>query len=336
MPDRSDNKIPIKGYASFHPLKHCMIGRGFDPEHLKEFFPDPRILNPMTRIANETEEDFLELENIMKKAGVKTYRPALDMEKYESPEKIYRPPITPRDNFGVIGEKFYAVKISQGYHEVLKQIPKENLIIRPADKKYTGTINSSRILRAGKDLYFGFDPNDGDPSTYVEMFKKDGFRVHLSERDYHLDGILSFVQPRVAIALDDVEDYSKTLPGWEVLLVDDNPSLPYRGSKFKEYIRGRWWINGEEHNETLAYFIDKWLSDWVGYVNESVFDVNMTSIDEHTVIVNNYNKKVFDFLAKHKIEPIVFNFRHRYFYDGGVNCITQDFYREGQMEDYFA
>ena len=104
-----DNKIPIKGYASFHPLKHCMIGRGFEPGHLKEFFPDPKILNPMTRIANETEEDFLELENIMKKAGVKTYRPALNMEKYESPEKIYRPPITPRDHFGVIGEKLYAL-----------------------------------------------------------------------------------------------------------------------------------------------------------------------------------------------------------------------------------
>ena len=155
------------------------------------------------------------------------------------------------------------------------------------------------------------------------------------ERDYHTDGVLSLIKPRVAVSLQNIEDYSKTMPGWEVLLIDDNPKLPYKDTPFKDIIRGRWWIAGEEDNETLAHFINKWLGEWVGYVNESIFDVNMTSIDESTIIVNNYNKNVFDFLKRHKVEPVIFNFRHRWFYDGGVNCITQDFYREGEMEDYF-
>ena len=53
-------------------------------------------------------------------------------------------------------------------------------------------------------------------------------------------------------------------------------------------------------------------------------------------IINNYNKEVFDHFKKHKVEPIIFNFRHRYFWDGGVHCITQDLYREGTQEDYFG
>ena len=53
------------------------------------------------------------------------------------------------------------------------------------------------------------------------------------------------------------------------------------------------------------------------------------------MIVNNYNKKVFDFLKKHKIEPIICQQRHRWFWDGGVHCLTQDIYREGEQEDYF-
>jgi len=74
---------------------------------------------------------------------------------------------------------------------------------------------------------------------------------------------------------------------------------------------------------------------WVGHVEETVFDVNMLSIDQNTIICNNYNKEVFAHFKKHKVEPIVFNFRHRYFWDGGVHCVTQDLYREGEMVDYF-
>ena len=44
--------------------------------------------------------------------------------------------------------------------------------------------------------------------------------------------------------------------------------------------------------------------------------------------LNNYNKKVFDFLEKHHIAPVIAPFRHRWFWDGGVHCVTQDLYRE--------
>jgi hypothetical protein len=242
--------------------------------------------------------------------------------------------MTPRDHFGVIGEKFYAVQYAQGYSNVLKKIKKDQLFIKPKDTAYTGTIDTASILRAGKDLYWGHDPKYGDPTEYVNMFEQEGFRVHLLEREYHSDAVISLIKPRVAISIHDVADYKKTMPDWEVLLIDDNPSIPGDWIDFKSVVKGRWWIKQEENNAVLAKFIDKWLGDWVGYVAESVFDVNMLSIDESTVICNNYNKSVFNFLKKHKVEPVIFNFRHRHFWDGGVHCITQDLYREGTQEDY--
>ena len=104
--------------------------------------------------------------------------------------------------------------------------------------------------------------------------------------------------------------------------------------KMKKKVGGRWWLKGEEHNEQLIEFVNTWLNEWVGYVEETVFDVNMLSIDQNTIICNNYNKDVFEHFKKHNVEPIVFNFRHRYFWDGGVHCCTQDTVREGKKENY--
>lgn len=331
--------IPIKGYATFHPLKHCLLGRGFEAEWFDKIYKNNKILSPLKRIANETEEDFIKLEEILKKNGVITYRAKLETNRYETIDKFYRPPITPRDHFGVIGEKFYAVQYAQGYSNILKKISRENLFLRPKDQNYSGTIDTAHIVRVGKDLFWGYDPSQGDVSEYIDIWKKEGFRVHLVERKYHSDAAFCVVRPGCIISLYDVQDYDKTFPGWEVLNLNETSAIGFSNKKFNEMkkkVGGRWWLRGEENNDVLIEFVNTWLKDWVGFVEETVFDVNMLSINENTIICNNYNKDVFDFFKKHKVEPIVFNFRHKYFWDSGVHCITQDLYREGKMEDYFS
>jgi hypothetical protein len=145
------------------------------------------------------------------------------------------------------------------------------------------------------------------------------------------------VKPGCIVSLNDVQDYKTEFPGWDVLyLPDQSCGKIAEFMKIKQKVGGRWWIKGEEYNDQLIEFVNTWLNHWIGFVDETVFDVNMLSIDENTIICNNYNKEVFDHFKKHKVEPIIFNFRHRYFWDGGTHCITQDFYREGNMEDYFG
>ena len=45
-------------------------------------------------------------------------------------------------------------------------------------------------------------------------------------------------------------------------------------------------------------------------------------------------KEVFDFCKQHKIEPIISELRHSYFWDGGISCCTQDIRRRGGLESY--
>jgi hypothetical protein len=106
--------------------------------------------------------------------------------------------------------------------------------------------------------------------------------------------------------------------------------------RMKERVGGKWWVPGEEDNIEFTLFVENWLDNWVGYVEETVFDVNVLVLDEHHVCVNNpNNEQVNAFLKKHKMEAIHIPWRHRYFHDGGLHCLTLDLYREGQMVDYF-
>ena len=197
---------------------------------------------------------------------------------------------------------------------------------------------TANICRVGKDIWWDIHHVKQDTvEKYMLILTDQGFRVHTSNRGYHSDGSFCVVKPGCVVSLWDIQDYEKEFPGWEVLYLPDqswrkmHPFLAMKGK-----VGGRWWLKGEENNLDLIKFINAWLSDWVGYVEETVFDVNMLSIDQNTIICNNYNKQVFDLFKRHKVEPIVFNFRHRYFWDGGVHCITQDLYREGTQENYFA
>ena len=334
-----ENKIPIKGYATFDPLKHCWLGSGFKAEwfHDLPIYKNNKIMDPIKRIADETEEDYQTLEKILKDAGVKTYRSFLDINKVGSLKNIFRPPVAPRDHFAVIGEKIYVGRGNTlGYTDVLQKINKNNLSLYDEDNF---VINTAAICRVGKDIWW--DITKATPKDTINKYKKqwesEGFRVHISNRGYHSDSSFCVVKPGCIVSLKEIQKYKTEFPNWDVLYLPDqswakvDPFL-----QMKDKVGGCWWLKGEEHNNELIAFVNTWLNDWVGYVEETVFDVNMLSVDENTIICNNYNKEVFKHFKKHKVEPVVFNFRHRWFWDGGIHCITQDLYREGTQEDYFG
>ena len=327
--------IPIKGYASFDPLKSCLIGKNFSGDFFKKNIEDTKVSDPLRRIADETEEDYQALEKILKNANIKTYRAEFDEDKFDK-HWYGRPPVCPRDHFAVIGEKFYAYQKTNFYGKFLQNIARKNLSIGIK----TAPVSTARISRVGKDLFWdvgGRESTQEDIDFFKTKWLAEGFRVHTSNRGYHSDACFCVVKPGCIVSLFDIQNYATEFPGWDVLYLPDqswNKVDPFL--KMKDKVGGRWWLKGEEHNDQLIEFVNTWLNDWVGYVEETVFDVNMLSIDQNTIICNNYNKEVFDHFKKHKVEPIVFNFRHRYFWDGGVHCITQDLYREGTQEDYFG
>ena len=152
----------------------------------------------------------------------------------------------------------------------------------------------------------------------------------------HGDGTYCPVCPGLIISLKDVPTYADTFPGWEVVYL---PGQSWEMVKpfldLKHQNLGKWWIPGFEHDQAVVDTVETWLGHWTGYVEETVFDINMLIVDPKNVIVFSYNKQVFDALDRYGITPHIVPFRHRFFWDGGIHCVTVDLHREGTMQNYF-
>lgn len=206
-------------------------------------------------------------------------------------------------------------------------------------------VNGSCTTRIGKDIYHATMAPAGTgllkdfpnyvSSVHAELNRGD-YRSHIVNVNTHSDAVFTPVKPGLIISLVNAPSFEKTFPGWEVVYLPEQSwdKIP----EFKELRKknsGKWWVPGEELNDDFTDFVETWLKDWVLYVEETVFDVNMLVINPTNVIVNNYNKDVFDAFERHGITPHILNFRHRYFWDGGLHCITSDLSRKGTIQDYF-
>ena len=199
--------------------------------------------------------------------------------------------------------------------------------------------NAAMVTRLGKDLYFGTyetEKLDIDKAQTQYSTRFPNHRCHMIDTQGHNDGTFCPVVPGLILSIETAVSYDHTFPGWEVIYLPNHELSSIRPFlNLKARNRGKWWVPGEEFNDDFTNYVERWLGHWVGYVEETVFDVNMLVIDRHNVVCNNYNKAVFDAFEKRGITPHIVNFRHRYFWDGGLHCITSDVHREGVMEDHF-
>jgi hypothetical protein len=153
----------------------------------------------------------------------------------------------------------------------------------------------------------------------------------------HNDAVFCPVAPGLIVSTYHHTNYTETFPGWEVKFIENQSWNAIPGWRnFKHGNVNKWWVPDSDNNTEFANFVDTWLTNWMGYVQETVFDVNMLQINEQTVLVNNYNKEMFDFFKTQSIEPIITPFRHRFFWDGGIHCITNDIYREGESDVFIT
>ena len=200
-----------------------------------------------------------------------------------------------------------------------------------------GDISSAMAFMLGTRLIVGDDVSESisNLTDYMPEFKN--FDVRIVPADGHTDGNFHPIKPGAILSLYDVQNYEETFPGWDVCYLQDQSwSKVEKFLELKSKNQGKWWLAGEEDNDEFTNFVETWLGDWVGYVEETVFDVNVLMLDEHHCCVNNTsNEKVNEFLKKHNVEPVHVPWRHRYFWDGGLHCITLDLYREGTQKEYF-
>ena len=230
-------------------------------------------------------------------------------------------------------DKFPSRKNVYAWTSVKNWLEKNNVPI-----VYDQYIAAASMWRLGKDLFFNYVNliNKLNEESFLKKWRKlfPDFRVHGIDSPGHGDGVMHPVKEGLILAIRNEEWYKKYYPDWEIVTVKDRKRIkPFLDMKDKN--RGRWWIPGEEDNQDLIDYIHTWLDHWVTYAEETVFDLNVLPIDEKNCIVNGYNKTIFDAFERHGITPHVVNFRHRWFWDGGLHCITSDIHREGEMKTFW-
>jgi len=224
------------------------------------------------------------------------------------------------------------------YNGIFKHIQQQGNKFKSNRYHDTSILNGAMISRIGQDLYFGTSYYDQDSTELARLVTEEfpNTRNHIVNTGGHSDATYCPVCPGLIISLKDVPTYQNTFPGWEVVYLPDQSWSaigPFLSLKQKN--KGKWWIPGFEQDQAVIDCVESWLGHWTGYVEETVFDVNMLIIDPKNVMVFNYNKQVFDALDRYGITPHIVPFRHRYFWDGGIHCVTSDLHREGVMRDYF-
>ena len=346
-------------YQHWDKLKTCVVGRSYPPEFYS-YITNLRVRKILERIAIETEEDYQKLIKLLESFNVKIIRPNIsnDFEKYLFNGKYIRPPMYPRDEIATVGTQCFVQSNVDFYDKIIEDIKKNNVLYM--DK----FVNTAYLTRVGKDLYVGtgqfhtveinknitelknkkislanlkrsyLQKNEENYKRMVKLFPN--YRVHMVNTEGHNDGCFCPIVTGLIASLIDIQKYSKTFPKWEVIYLKDNIfTLANDFLKVRDKNDGKWWVQGEELNDEFTDFVESWLNNWVGFVEETVFDINMLVIDKNNVICNNYNEKLFKKLEKFNVTPHILNFRHRYFWDCGLHCITSDLDREGVLEDYF-
>ena len=141
----------------------------------------------------------------------------------------------------------------------------------------------------------------------------------------HTDGCFAILNKNTVLGIAEV--INKFFPAYNKISVtwENYQNHIEMFNKHKQSVGGRWWVPGQEQNKKFTKFVEQYLGHLVGYVEETQFDVNVLSLNKDTVFVtgNNYSE-----LQKHNIEAIPIRWRHRWFHDGGLHCITLDLHRQ--------
>lgn len=350
---------PVRIFSEFQQLEEVIVGRAYPPESFR-YIADDEHRSGLMRILEETEEDLQTLCKLLTDMGVVVRRPEVHFQlgrdgahkKFDLQTFSFQfpnHPLMPRDTVVVAGStlletftrsqnrffenwsyrQLFAEYFAKGAGWVSMPMP---MLTNEADSyhSYAGRMalyHAANILKCGRDIFYSQPSNAEFNGKGTELglnwFKRmlgDQFRFHPAPCAGHLDGKLALLKPGL-LATWSRDFIPEALRSWDAIIIEGKSPLP---ESFLQIKKQRFYKD----------FVVEWLTEWIGYVDETVFDVNMFSVRENLVITNGYNAKVYADFKRHGIEAIPWNFRHQYFWDGAIHCVTLDIRRGGEQESY--
>lgn len=341
----------VQSYTSWQPLEEIIVGTVFDPGEV-DFIVDSEVRASIQQILQESIEDLDNLSRIIQNFGATVQRPrAMRVPLMTSAKNgMYpMPALTPRDWQITLGEKLLRTLHVPELDHIMQVYEQEQpgCVIDPHQKRYDRDhvmvdAVASCIVRVGKDIFFDNSEwlTDGHMHWIKTHVLDARYRVRRAKTNGHGDAVFAILKPGVILSSmhDSHIDYASDFPGWQVHRVDTATVDAYRNiGKFRaDSLDGRWYACLDRQiTDRFRHFVDQYLSHWVGYAKETVFDVNCLVLDEQHTVFSHCNRGVFEFCEKNGITPIVCELRHKFFWDGGISCCTQDIRRRGPLEDYF-
>jgi glycine amidinotransferase/scyllo-inosamine-4-phosphate amidinotransferase 1 len=341
----------INSYTSWQPLEEVIVGRAYTPDYF-DFIENTQVRNQLQQILSETEEDLAGLQKTIEQFGARVRRPNLpnkDNFVWHQTEGggAPLPPLTPRDWQITLGNHLLRVLPMQELDSLCEEyeLAQPGSVINPHGSQWDpdcvlNQASASCIVRVGRDVFFDNSEflKPEQSRWIVDNVLGSEYRIHEAITDGHGDAVFAILKPGVLLSSKhDVSlNLSADFPGWDVCKIwDSSIWAAMEVGKFKyEQSPGAWYVQGQTPTAEFSEFVNTYLTKWTGFVAETVFDVNCLVLDENHVIFSAYNKEVFDYCRKHRIEPIISELRHSYFWDGGISCCTQDIRRRGSLETY--
>ena len=252
-------------------------------------------------------------------------------------------------NFGVLDGRITGRRTNQSINSWLKRFGKEKgfgdktshdqLTVEELnvinEKHRVPGFCAPNITRIGKDcLVDVWQTPDIKPIMEKEYPAFNYKEIYLTG---HNDSIFSILRPGLVIASNWAKERElyKSMPNWDIHYFEDpNWGKLDKFLELKQINRGKWWVPGQEDNLEFTNFVEKYLGEMVGEVEETVFDVNCLVLDDKHIVVNSDNPDLYKLLRQHNLEPIFCPFRNRFFFDGGWHCLTLDIERTGTQQDY--
>lgn len=343
-------------WTEWDKLTEVIVGRVYDPnlfatEAANTEWMGNEFIDGLSRILYETNQDLDKLASIFSSKSIKVHRPKNLKFKQETTRMWNTffpfPAVCPRDLqfaygntiLSTVGSEidrfnesdFFTQILTEKFHQGRNLISMPRPLLSEDNKSYKqleGQIlyHSANMLKIGDAILYSVPYGDGRPGkgTYagIDWIKRNiGYDVKWIEfsRSGHADGGICLIKPGL-LMVKDKGIIPPELSNWDVIQIDYKPIPEYFNT-----------ITAK------GFYKDKvkvWLDQWIGHVEETIFDINGLSLDSGTLMTNGYDKDMAAKLKKYGVELIPFDFRHRYFWDSGLHCVTLDLSRNGSKENY--
>lgn len=226
---------------------------------------------------------------------------------------------------------------TDSYKEIFDRIRTEGNTIKSHVRDDLELCNTAQIRLLGQDLIAGtWQPQQRCAWENFSLQQQQQFldtefphtQNHIFDTQGHADSAFCPVMPGLILTIEDL-NFDSVFPGWEVLHIPNSEFYRLDFCKNFEKISHRWRIPGFEHDTEVLEIIERKLNHWTGNSAETVFDIGLLHIDQKNILTFGNHEPTLNYLERQGITVHHIPFRHRWFWDGGIHCMTCDLHREG-------